>query len=416
MYTNYSFRPSMNGYYGIFYTVYSGSNRIVTSPNDGRSQETIFVEPSVTTNLSTISSQVLHLQNESNYISSQSREILHDTTYVSSQIKLKLPSLSSQVRWISSQTFSIHNDINGVSSNASLTKTITYNLSSQQIKQMHTDINFISSQVYWISSAAVDAATIALSSQSVHLKDELGYVSSQSREIWHDTTKISSQIFLLHNDINYISSNMDDATSPSVGFISSMVYWISSAMIDSSTLAGSSQASHLMAESNYISSQCSGSTSVDLSPIIPVINWISSNLESYGGGGGKSYNVYSKVLSPWNKETVKKVVDGVEKTKDTLDKLVKEEAKYHKDDEKRLEKLIQILDNILLTSVEKKDMKGVKESIDNAKKKLEEYRKDKSLDIDKLNKELVAIVKMLSLRMTDDELDKILESDIEEIK
>lgn len=154
----------------------------------------------------------------------------------------------------------------------------------------------------------------------------------------------------------------------------------------------------------------------DINSISSIVAWISSNLEAYGGGGAKSYNVYSKVLSPWNKDTVKKVIKDVEDTKDKVDKLSKEEAKYHKDDEKRLEKLIKILDNILLTSVEKKDMKGIKESIDIAKKKLEEYKKDKSLDIDKLNKDLVAIVKMLSLRMTDEELDKILESDIEEIK
>ena len=224
MYTNYSFRPSMNGYYGIFYTVYSGSNHIVVGTNDGRSQETIFVEPSITTNLSTISSQVLHLQNELNFISSQIYWI-SSAAMDASTIALSSQSvhLKNELGYISSQVIPIHNDINGISSNSSLTKTISYNLSSQQIYPIHMDINKISSQV----SITNYNYLMGISSNARLSRTELGNLSSQN-------------IKQMHYDIN---------------FISSQIYWISSAMIDSSTLAGSSQSREIKDDTTKISSQ-----------------------------------------------------------------------------------------------------------------------------------------------------------------
>jgi len=114
MYTGF-FTPSTNGYYGIQYKVYSGSNHIVLSSDYGTSQEIIFVESAISVDLSTVSSQVLHLQKESNYISSQ-------MTWISSNMvdagtlagSSQASHLMSESNYISSQVDSISGQLTSI--------------------------------------------------------------------------------------------------------------------------------------------------------------------------------------------------------------------------------------------------------------------------------------------------------------
>jgi len=339
--------PTSNGYYqtlGIVYTDYEYS---VTSNTYGRIGETIWIDGLE----SEISSQILSLSSQINWISSnavdslslagssQVSHIMDETNFVSSQVRdsysinLSISSqlfnissqlsfvssnicpisgnirwVSSQLIWMSSQTPIIHDDIDYISSQVNNLSSDILSISSQ-LYNVSSQMAMVSSNILWISSSSYNISTQirGLSSQTKGIESygDNYWASSQLSQVWNQTTRtltddtpvvdwISTQTYGLSSQIkgtqeldassvwNYgnrtltsdvgisewassqiisLSSQVNQLVKD-INFVSSQSYWISSNAVDANTLAGSSQAVHLMAESNYISSQILSSSQI----------------------------------------------------------------------------------------------------------------------------------------------------------
>lgn len=67
------------------------------------------------------------------------------------------------------------------------------------------------------------------------------------------------------------------------------------------------------------------------------IGWISGALEAYGGGGGKSYNVYTRGKSPWTHSQRDAVISGMKSAITKVDSLTRDTGKYHRDEVQKIE-------------------------------------------------------------------------------
>ena len=210
------------------------------------------------------------------------------------------------------------------------------------------------------------------------------------------TEWISSQITDIHNDVNYISS---------VAFPSGDIIRRGDAAWTTGAGGGSGGGG-----SQYISSQ--------LDYISSQIGFISGGLEAYGGGGGKSYNVYTRGKSPWTHAQRDHVVSGVRVALEKVDKLAREARGYHDDEMQEIdskadtilvridrlsETLSTIKNNIKKIPVTKESKKIIKE-INLAMESLDEYRGEVSGSSSE--KELQSInrnVEMLMAKILSDE-------------
>ena len=166
--------------------------------------------------------------------------------------------------------------------------------------------------------------------------------------------------------------------------------------------------------SQYISSQ--------LDYISSQIGFISGGLEAYGGGGGKSYNVYTRGKSPWTHAQRDHVVSGVRVALEKVDKLARETKGYHDDEMQeidsksdtilvRIDRLSETLstmkNNIKKIPVTKESKKIIKE-INLAMESLDEYRGEVSgLSSEKELQNINRNVEMLMAKiMSDEELEE----------
>ena len=169
--------------------------------------------------------------------------------------------------------------------------------------------------------------------------------------------------------------------------------------------------------SAYISSQ--------LEYISSQVTYISGGLEMYGGGGGKSYAIYTRGKSPWTHQQRDDVISGMRISLKKIDELTRDSNKYHKDEMQEIasstDTILVRIDNLLssLSTVRKninkkassKETKEILKQVNDAILKLNDYKQEvndlsSSEEINKINSNIYMLMDMLVKTMSDEELEE----------
>jgi len=156
------------------------------------------------------------------------------------------------------------------------------------------------------------------------------------------------------------------------------------------------------------------------------LNYISSNLETYGGGGGKSYNVYTRGKSPWTHSQRDIVISGMKAAVSKVDSLTRDTSGYHKDEIQEIKSsrdtILVRMDSVLgsLSTVkndisktaESKDVNKILKDLDFTIKTLSDYKKElnklaSSEDTKSIGRDVEMLKDIMIKKMSDEDLEEL---------
>jgi len=407
----------------------------LTSSHGAGSWEGVGGSGFLSSQLSAISSNIVELGKDTDYISGNSFPssaiILHGDNYWTTGVgggSAGSEFISSQLNHISSQIFGISSQVKGIESYGDTNWATAVGFATpSDFDELESEMDYVSSQVGDIFASGDiivhgdnnwSTGTGGGSAGSIFISTQLNYISSQVADVF------PSAAIIVHGDNNWTAAAAD--LSPQVNYISGIVNWASSNNLwfqsgsiithgDANWSAAGGTATQNMV--SYISTQTTWLSSQT--------TWISSNLEAYGGGGGKSYAVYTRGKSPWTHKQRDDLIENVSKIIKNINKLEKSTNKKHKDEIKTIEEskdeIILQIDrlteklNLIKKNIKNSDKnyseatKIIDDSIDELKNMSKEImEKTNEKEFEKLDTKINKMMQMVITTLDDESLEKFL--------